>query len=59
MASNILSKHIESEKVNMTIYGAIPTVPQTATNRPQSAVKGVYTTVQAMFLLREGERSGL
>ena len=30
------------------------TVPQTAINTPVSAVKGVYTTVQGMFLLSEG-----
>jgi hypothetical protein len=35
------------------------TVPQTAINTPVSAVKGLYTTVQGIFLLREGGRQGI
>ena len=68
MDSNILSEYLESEKVNMTVYDVFQTVPQAAIIRPVSAVrgcirpctgnKGLYTTVQAMFLLREGGRQG-
>ena len=58
-AGNTIAKYIESEKVNMTVYDVFQTVPQAATNMRQSAVKGLYTSVQATFLLSQGrEKAG-
>ena len=55
MAKNVLSKYIEFEKVNVTVYNVFQTVLQTATNRPQSAAEGLYTTVQGMFFQGRGK----